>query len=332
MPSKQKNKISVKQKRIILTKFDVLVVGELNVDLILDGLDRYPVLGKEIIADKMVFTLGSSSAIFASNLSTLGAKVAFFGKVGSDSFGEKVITDLKAKKVDVSMIHKTDLASTGISVAFNFNEERAMVTYAGAMEMLSDEEVTDELLMQAKHLHVSSVFLQPKLKKGIISLFTRARKLGLTTSMDPQWDPSEKWDLDLKKLLLYVDVFLPNVEEIKKLTSTKNKNAAINSIKEFANIVVVKDGNEGAYVWFGNKLSHQPAFINKEVADAIGAGDSFNAGFIFKFIQDKSLKECLEFGALCGAVNTTCAGGTTAFTDIETIRKTAKQKFNYIAQ
>ena len=332
MSINQNSNKPVKRRNINSKKFDVLVVGELNVDLILNGLEKYPVAGKEIIANKMDFTLGSSSAIFASNLSTLGPKVAFFGKLGHDSFAEKIITDLRAKNVDVSMIHKTKLAFTGISVAFNYNEDRAMITYPGAMELLSAEEVTDEVLEQAKHLHVSSVFLQPKLKKGIISLFARAKKLGLSTSLDPQWDPSEKWDLDLKKLLLHVDVFLPNIEEIKNLTHTKNKEDAINAIKSFANVVVIKNSNEGAYGWSGEKLSYQPAFINKKVVDAIGAGDSFNAGFIYKFMQDKPLNECLEFGAITGAINTTCAGGTAAFKDKATIKKIAKQKFKYTSQ
>ncbi len=330
MPVIQQKSKTTKQQNNKLKKFDVLVVGELNVDLILNGLERYPEVGKEIIARKMAFTLGSSSAIFASNLSILGAKVAFCGKLGYDSFAEKIIADLEAKNVDVSLIQKTKSASTGISVAFNYNEDRAMVTYPGAMEQLSANDISDEALAQAKHLHVSSVFLQPQLKKGIVSLFARAKKLGLTTSLDPQWDPSEKWDLNLKKLLPQVDVFLPNIEEIKNITGTGTKESAINALKNFAKIIIIKHGGEGAFAWEGGKFIHQPAFINKKVVDAIGAGDSFDAGFISKFIKNKPLKESAEFGALAGAVNTTAAGGTAAFRNLEHLKKIAKQKFNYI--
>ena len=332
MPVKAIEKQHVIRKAGRLQKYDVLVVGELNVDLILNRLEKYPELGKEIIANEMSFTLGSSSAIFASNLSTLGLKVAFFGKLGNDTFADKIITDLKAKNVDISMVQKTNASFTGISVAFNFNEDRAMITYSGAMELLSAKEITNDILKKAKHLHVSSVFLQPNLKKGIISLFARAKKLGLTTSFDPQWDPSEKWDLNLKKILLHVDVFLPNIEEIKNLTGTDNKEAAINSIKKFANIVVIKENIKGAYGYFLEKIIHQSAFINAKTVDAIGAGDSFNAGFISQFIQNKSLEKCLEFGALMGAVNTTASGGTTAFTNMGKIKKIVKEQFNHKIQ
>jgi len=71
------------------------------------------------------------------------------------------------------------------------------------------------------------------------------------------------------------------------------------------------------------------AFLNKQVVDAIGAGDSFNAGFIHKYISGASLEACQTFGNLIGAVSTTAAGGTTAFKDYDTVMRTAKEKFDY---
>ena len=69
-------------------QFDVLVIGELNVDIILHNIDNFPEVGKEVLAQQMTLTLGSSSAIFASNISSLGASVAFLGKIGNDEFGD----------------------------------------------------------------------------------------------------------------------------------------------------------------------------------------------------------------------------------------------------
>ncbi|MCK5371658.1 MAG: carbohydrate kinase family protein, partial [Cyclobacteriaceae bacterium] len=85
-------------------KYDVIVVGELNVDIILNNIDSFPEIGKEKLAGKMDTTLGSSSAIFASNLSSLGARVAFIGKIGQDQNGEIVLNSLQKKGVDASMI------------------------------------------------------------------------------------------------------------------------------------------------------------------------------------------------------------------------------------
>lgn len=307
----------------------VLVAGELNIDLIMDKLDQFPVTGKEIIAGEMIYTLGSSSAIFAANLSTLGIAVNYCGCIGNDSFGDKIINDLSQKKVNTSNISRSTIAGTGITVALNFNQNRAMVTYPGAMNELKEENITDSMLKQAQHLHVSSVFLQPALKPGIITLFKRAKNLGLTTSFDPQWDPEEKWDCDWENLLPLVDVFMPNIEELKNITGEKNLVDAIKKIKDCVNILVIKNGIEGATLISENNLIEQAAFINPDFEDAIGAGDSFNAGFIKQFINNKPLKDCLESGAVCGAINTTQKGGTTAFKDFETVKKIAKEKFNY---
>ncbi len=313
----------------MVKRFDVLVAGELNVDLILNQLEQFPETGKEVLAKKMLLTLGSSSAIFASNLAVLGSRVAFCGKIGNDSFGKKILDDLALKTVDTSYISTSSRYDTGITVCLNFDEDRANVTYPGAMIELSADDITDNMLHNAKHLHVSSIFLQPALKESIVALFERAHSLGLTTSLDPQWDPTEKWDADWKKLLPYTDIFLPNVEEIKAITKQSNAEDCVNSIKEFSNTIVIKKGKNGAVLWNGKEIFFQPAFINNNVADAIGAGDSFNAGFIHRFVMKKSLQQCAEFGALCGAVNTTESGGTAAFSDYDSIKKIAREKFNY---
>jgi sugar/nucleoside kinase (ribokinase family) len=313
-------------------KFDVLVAGELNIDLILDKLDQFPVIGKEITAADMVYTLGSSSAIFASNLSTLGVSVNYCGCIGNDSFGDKIINDLAGKNVNTSNIIRSKTSGTGITVAFNFNQDRAMVTYPGAMNELKQNDITDDMLQQAQHLHVSSVFLQPALKPGLVDLFKRAKQFGLTTSLDPQWDPAENWDCDWKNLLPLVDVFLPNIEELKNITQKTNLSDAVAGIKNFANLIVAKNSTEGATAFYKDEIVEQPAFINHDFADAIGAGDSFNAGFIRQFIRDKSLKQCAELGAICGANNTTQKGGTTAFKNFDTVKKIAKEKFNYTLQ
>ena len=178
-------------------------------------------------------------------------------------------------------------------------------------------------------MHLSSVFLQEGLKPDIIRVFKRAKMLGLTTSFDPQWDPHEKWDVDLKSLLPYVDVFLPNKSELLQFTACSGIEKAIETIKDFCNVVVVKNGEKGAVMWDKNIIVTQKAFLNESVADAIGAGDSFNSGFINKYTDHKPLTECLEFAALTGAINTTGAGGTSAFESIDKVIHIARERFNY---
>ncbi len=308
--------------------FDIIVVGELNVDLILNNLPSLPMEGKEIIAEKMNLTLGSSSAIFASNSSVLGNKVAFVGKIGKDGFGKTVMESLEQKNVNTDFIIQTEDEKTGITVVLNYGEDRAMVTYPGAMETLNIEDIREDVLKLARHMHVSSVFLQPSLKKDVEAVFQKAKSLGLTTSLDVQWDPEEEWDINLKKLLPLVDVFLPNEAELLALTGASNIDEAIETVRPYINIMAVKMGNKGSRgVTKSEDITVKP-YLNKEVVDAIGAGDSFNSGFITKFLENKSLQECLRYGNLTGAVNTTAAGGTGAFTSLEDFGRTAKEKFN----
>jgi len=311
------------------TKPEVVVIGELNVDIILNQIESFPEMGKEKLAQEMNIALGSSSAIFAGNLSTLGTKVAFIGKIGKDSFASVVLDSLNSKRVDTSNIIQSQTLNTGATIVLNYDQDRAMVTYPGAMEDLKIEDIDFGILSAARHLHFSSIFLQPGIRNNLPEMFAKAKALGLTTSLDPQWDPAEKWEVKLLELLPNVDVFLPNMAEFLLLTGSGSMEEGINLIKEIApNLtLIVKDGSNGAYGWKHGKLVHQPAFLNTEVIDCIGAGDSFNAGFIHEFIKGNLIKKCLETGALTGAVSTTRAGGTGAFDSIESVRKIAEENF-----
>ncbi len=310
-------------------KFDAVVVGELNVDIILNDIRSFPEIGKEILADKMEVTLGSSSGIFASNLSSLGAKVAFISRVGNDNFGAFLIDELRKKGVDVNGIIKDENVSTGATVILNYDNDRAMITYPGAMNNLTLNDVKREIVSQAKHLHFSSYYLQPGIKKDVQNLFSMAKELELTISFDMQWDPDEKWDMDYQNVLKFVDVFLPNEQEILHLTGERNLEKAIEKISNTNSKIVVKIGKKGSLLNYGKETITGNPFTNDNVVDAIGAGDSFNAGFIYKFLENAEDEECLEFANLMGAVSTTAAGGTTAFKDFQRVMKIAKDKFGY---
>lgn len=311
-------------------RYEVIVIGELNVDLILNRIDSFPEVGKEILASNMDLVLGSSSAIFASNLSSLGANVAFLGKIGTDSFGDLVISSLQDKGVNTDMIIRDKELKTGATIVLNYGEDRANVTHPGAMEHLSINDLSEEKLKEANHVHISSIFLQPKLKESIYDIFKLVKGLGLTTSLDVQWDPAEEWDLDLKKILPFVDVFLPNEQELLHLTRETDLQKAIDKIAGYGNLTVVKRGIRGSICCKGGTQIELSAYVNKNIIDAIGAGDSFNSGFIYKFVQGAELNECQKFGNLMGAINTTKAGGTAAFTSFREVMKIAKERFDFI--
>lgn len=309
--------------------FDVSVIGELNIDFIFNQIDSFPVIGKEILSRQMHVTLGSSSAIFASNLSSLDTKVAFIGKIGKDSFGDLVITTLKKSGVNTDAIVRKENLKTGATVVLNFGEDRAMITHPGAMEDLSPDDIDWHTVGRSRHLHLSSYFIQKGIRTEVGHIFQRARALGLTTSLDPQWDPSEEWQMDLEGILPHVDIFMPNKKELLNLTRQPTLRKALDHLRPIANTIVVKLGHEGSALFTKGEPVFQPAFLNTDVVDAIGAGDSFNAGFIYKFIDGYPTIACQKFGNIIGAYSTTAPGGTGAFAIRENILQNVKERFGY---
>lgn len=311
-----------------MKKFDIIALGELNVDLLLNKIGGFPEVGKEIFAKDMTLTLGSSTAIFAANAASLGAKVSFLGMVGNDDFGAFVRTSLEKRGVDTSNLIEVSTAATGLTAILNYDQDRANVTYPGAMSIMGVKDIRPEVIAQAKHVHISSIFLQETLHKDIYEIVKLVKDNGATLSMDMQFDPEEKWDFDYKKILPLVDIFMPNIQELTAVTGKKTLEEAVAEVCPYINVLVVKMGSKGSTVVTKEGEKFLPAMLNSNVVDAIGAGDSFNSGFITAFVQGKDLEYCQYLGNLTGAINTTAAGGTGAFTSKEAVEDAALRYFN----
>jgi sugar/nucleoside kinase (ribokinase family) len=310
-------------------KFDLLVIGELNMDLILDDVESFPEIGKEKTASGLNITLGSSSAIFASNIARLGINTAFCGMIGQDNFGEAVLRELRKSDIDTTFVQVTSEYETGLTVIIRHKGDRAMVTYPGAMEHFSLQDIPEEAFQTARHLHISSIFLQPGVKRDLFDIVEKAKSHDMTISVDPQWDPKEEWDLDIEKLLNQIDFFFPNEAEFLHLSGSETVSEGLEKLKsQIAGCLVVKRGKQGVTFLSNGSTKTIPAFENREVVDAIGAGDSFNAGFIYQFLRGSAIENCVQFGNMTGAVSTTQAGGTAAMKSMDEVLKIAKNKFS----
>jgi len=308
--------------------FDIAAIGELNVDVILNGIESEPEIGKEKFAREMTVTLGSSTAIFAANAAALGSKVCFVGLVGKDSFGSLVKTSLQAKGVDTRYVMEGAIP-TGATICMNYGEDRANLTYQGSMDVMGYDDIDKNVFDETSHIHLSSLFMQSALLRDIHKVLDIAAEKGITVSLDTQWDPMETWKLDYKSVLPKVTLFLPNAKELQALTGKDNLEDAIAEVLPcLGNAMVVKCGSEGSLlVKKDGTRKMLPAFLNKNVVDAIGAGDSFNSGFVSAFVKGLSLEDCQECGNLTGAVNTTAAGGTGAFTSLVRVKEICLNKF-----
>jgi sugar/nucleoside kinase (ribokinase family) len=289
----------------------ILVVGELNVDLLLSGYRTFPAPGKEVLVDDLVLALGSSSAICAAGLARLGNQVSFLGKVGCDPWGEFCVKALDGAGVDTRLVIRDSAVKTGLTASVTSANDRALVTYLGAIAELKRSDVPDRALAGMRHLHVSAYYLQNGLRPRLKDLFEAAHAHGLTTSLDTGYDPTELWGGDLHAVLPECDVFLPNEVEIRAITGKVEITDALESLRNGRTLTMAKLGAEGAMTLGPDGFVHVPA-IPVTPVDTTGAGDSFNAGFLHAWLRGMPLAESMQFACACGALSTLGIGGTGA--------------------
>jgi sugar/nucleoside kinase (ribokinase family) len=296
------------------TRFDISVVGELNLDLVLYGLPSRMELDREHLASNLSITLGSSSAIFAHNFALLGNRVAFHSAIGEDPFGELCLKRLAESGVDLSAVRKFPGTQTGLTVILPQPEKRFILTYPGVMAEMRFEDLDITRILEARHLHLSSYFLQRALRGRVPDLFRIAKEAGLSTSLDTNDDPDDRWDRDVLDVLPWVDALLPNQREACRLAGVDDSLIALEFLAKRAPLVVMKRGEKGAIARRGSDIV-EAASPRVAAVDTIGAGDSFDAGFLHQFVRGAKIEECLRYGNLTGALSTTRSGGTEAFRD-----------------
>ena len=295
-----------------MDRFDVLVLGDVNPDLILSGGDLGPVSGqREALAESAVLTVGGSGAIFACAAARLGLRVVIAGVVGDDFLGRFMRTELEDRAVDTRGLVVHHGRPTGISVVLSRPGDRGTYTVPGTIDELSADAVDPTLLSSIEHLHISSYYLQGALRPRLHDVLARARSAGATTSLDPNWDPAESWDGALLELLEHVDLFLPNATELVKIAGEDDVESAAEAIAARAGAVAVKLGIDGALALRGGEIARAPS-ITVDAIDTTGAGDAFDAGFVFGTIRGWPLARSLALANACGGLSCRSLGGVTA--------------------
>jgi len=284
------------------------VIGDLNVDIILSGMTEFPELGREIRCQDIRTVMGGSASIFACRLSRLGARVDIFGKVGKDQHGEIVLDTLRSNGVGVERVIIDEKVRTGVTVSLTFPKDKAQVTFAGSIGALEASEITRELFRGYDHLHISSIYFQPRLLGSFAEIFAEAKKQGLTTSLDTQNDPLGKYER-IWNILAHTDIFLPNEREAEGITNSSRLDYALERLGSKVKTVVVKCGSRGAIGKAGDRVARVEAFEINPV-DTTGAGDSFDAGFIYYLLcRNKSLEDSIRFANAVGALSCLYIGG-----------------------
>ncbi len=299
---------------MVMARFDVTVAGEVNLDLILYGLQESIPVDREILASDFQMTLGSSAAIFAHNLSALGRSVGFVTRVGSDPMGSLAMERLAEAGVDLSHCTIAGAGKTGVSILLPHGRSRRILTYAGIMFDMTVDDLDIDYLASAPHFHLSSLFLLRGLHAGLPDLFRELKQRGMTLSLDTNDDPEDRWDGVLQELLPYVDLLLPNENEIRRIAHRDSVEEALDVVSDTVPLIAVKCGRSGALIRQRRRRFMAPG-LTVEPVDTIGAGDSFNAGFLSAWLGGASAEECARAGNITGALSTQRSGGTEAFRD-----------------
>jgi len=296
-------------KPVVPKQFDVTVVGEINVDLILRG-NVEPEFGQvEKIVQDSRLSVGSSAVIFACGAARLGLKTAFIGVAGEDAFGRYMVSEMEARGIDTAGVILKSGLDTGISVILTRQTDRAILTYPGSIPELKFADVEFSIISRSRHLHLASYFLLERLRPEIPTLFQKARQLDCSISMDTNYDPTQQWNSGLLDALKQVDIFLPNETEIKAITRQKDLTKAIDVILQLGPAVAVKLGRDGAIAKSsGGNLIRQQA-LQVEVVDTVGAGDSFDAGFVYAYLNGMDWRQSLKLATICGSLSTQKSGG-----------------------
>lgn len=287
----------------------IAVIGELNADLVASGLIHPPALGCEVLAEDFQTVLGSASAIFACGIARLKHPVSFFSKVGDDELGRFCLDILRQEGISARNVQTVSRAQTGVTISLSTRSDRALVTMLGLISELRYADLNIEALRGHSHLHLTSYFLQTGLRPAFPRILREARKLGLTTSFDPNSDPSASWKGEIWRTIDATTILFLNREEALKLTRQRKVRSALQVLAKHAPCVVIKLGPGGATAAAGNEIVSVPGFDVVPV-DTTGAGDSFAAGFVHAFLSGRDLRQCLIEGNACGALSTQKIGGT----------------------
>ncbi|HWJ51711.1 MAG TPA: carbohydrate kinase family protein [Solirubrobacteraceae bacterium] len=293
---------------------DVLVLGDVNPDLVLADADIDVAFGQaERIVGDAGLTIGGSGAIMACAAARLGLRTAIAGVVGDDLFGEFMVGELQKRGVDTSGVVVDGALRTGVTVVLARGEDRAILTYPGAIGAMSADRVDAGLLGRARHVHVAAFFLQSGLAAGLSGLLAAARGAGASTSVDPNWDPSGCWDGGLRELLPYVDVLLPNAVEVCRIAGLEDPAEAAQALAALGPLVAVKLGAKGAIAaQEGQEPIAAAAPGGITPVDTVGAGDTFDAGLLAGLAAGESVEHALALACACGTLSTRGAGGTDA--------------------
>jgi sugar/nucleoside kinase (ribokinase family) len=288
-------------------RVDVLVAGDLFLDLVMSGFESWPGPGEESFAKKFHKEVGGGAAITACCLSKLGLQTVVLGAVGK-SDGQWMLDELRLRGVDTSGIHVTAAEPTAFTVSVSSARDRALFTYGGANRELGG--VLGNLTALAEETHVRHIHLAHAMNPPhAATLFQSIHDRGCSLSVDVGWHP--EWFADPRAIaaLSQVDIFFPNEREASAITKQTDPRRMLEAFRQMGlRHAALKLGAEGAALLWDDEIAFQePALIDP--VDTTGAGDCFDAGFLYAWLRGMEPRQCLRSGTACGELSVRALGG-----------------------
>lgn len=306
-----------------MKKFDAVVIGDANIDLVVVGCNQIPQPGQEIFVNNMMMHVGGGAALFTIALAKLGLHVAFDGVLGDDGYGHYIRERFAGYGIDTSMVRTSETSRTGITIAINPEQDRSFITYVGSNAELHVETLDFTQIALGRHVHVTG-YRGRRNHKEFVAMAKRLKDAGVTLSCDVGWDDTGEWYSGVFELMPYMDVFLMNETEALHYTGFEHIDDGISYMSDFCRHVVVKLGPRGAAAMKDGKKTTSPGF-SVEAIDTTGAGDSFNAGYMYGYLTGLDVETCLLYGNVCGALSVGAYGGSTGTPDREGLESFIRQ-------
>ena len=300
----------------------VLFAGDANADIILSGLAEPPQEDREVFCGGFAAALGGSTTIAAAAYARLGGRAEFCGLLGDDEYGRLVRAELSRAGVGTRLLRVSRAERTGVTVSVVYGSTRTQVTYSGCLARVDESEAIRRSLRRFTHIHVSGIYGTPAFLPRLASVLGEARSLGLSTSLDTQWDASGTWTC-AEEWLPSLSYLFVNEDEARSLAGRLRGKPVAGYAEAWAALAertacpIIKLGPAGSYA-AGRAFAAYPV----DVIDATGAGDAFAAAFLYA-----TLEEGLTFGgaialaSAAGAVACTHEGGASPSLSLERVRR-----------
>lgn len=306
---------------------DISIIGPLNIDVIIigDGPKSWDQISKWDGPADIEIAVAGSIGYTSQNLAKLGLRVKIYSVIPNGVIGSFILETLAAVGVDIGGIEQAPSAHFGVAAyMLVFSDRKRPLAYRlpshlpwpASFDVTSTEDILNaRAIMCGGYLHFREMWYGETTK-----LFKTAKQKHLLTILDPQFplfNMQEPWLKGIQDLLPFIDVFLCDENEAIHITCNSNLKDAANTILDYGpGVVVIKQGPNGSSIFTKQYEFHQPAIKFARFVDSIGAGDAYDAAFVFGLLRGWSLERCALAASFVAGKTTTGTGGSSTMPNL----------------